>query len=221
MISKNTLDFLKKIKKNNNKQWFEEHKDEYKALHAEFKTTIEDIAEGIATFDPRVKHALNDKKTIKIFRIYRDARFSKDKSPYKTNFGGTIAPHGFESGNPGYYVHIEPGNCFIGGGLHMPESALLKNVRDAIVHDDKPFRLILKKTAFKNTYGSLSGYDMLKTVPRGYDKDHPASDLLRFKSFLGTKNFSDKDVLAQGFDKQVLKDFKALEPLVAYLARVR
>ena len=220
MIPQSTLTFLKKLKKNNDREWFEKHKDAFKAERDNFEKFIQGVANDIAKFDPRVKAALGDKKTIKLFRIYRDVRFSKDKSPYKTNFGGSIAPGGMDAGNPGYYVHIEPGNCFIAGGLHMPETKVLGRIRDVIAHDDKKLRTILKAAAFKKQFKSLSDYDVLKTVPRGYEQDHPAADLLRFKSYLGIRNVSDKLVTSKDFKKEVVTACRALKPLNEYLAKV-
>lgn len=219
MISKKTLTFLKKLKENNNKAWFQDHKEEFDNEYVAFKVYVQELAEAIATFDPRVKQALGDKKTIKLFRIYRDVRFSKDKRPYKQNFGASIAPHGMSAGHAGYYLHIEPGNSFIAGGIHMPDPATLQRIREYIEKHEKGLRDILKQPAFTKTFGILADYDTLKTVPRGFAKDHPAADLLRHKSFLVSKDVSDSAVTAKNFTKEFVKVAKAIEPLNSYLAK--
>lgn len=217
-ISKETIDFLKQLKKNNNKQWFEKHREEFKKAHENFSEFIAELAKEIARFDSRVRKELLNKKTVKVFRLYRDVRFSKNKTPYKTNFGGTISPKGMESGNPGYYVHVEPGGSFLAGGLHMPEPKVLAKIRSAIAKDHQKLRKILKNSTFSREFGGLDEYMMLKTIPQGYSKDHIAADLLRFKSFIALKKVPDKDAFSKNFHKQALKTLQVLKPLNDYLA---
>lgn len=217
-IAKHTIDFLSGLKKNNTKEWFQENREEFDQARANFTEVVHQIAKEVAGFDPRIKKALLDKKTVKIFRIYRDVRFSKNKTPYKVNFGGIISPGGMERGNPGYYVHVEPGNSFLAGGLHMPESKVLAKIRISIAKDDRELRKILADPAFKKTFGGLDSYNILKTVPQGYAKDHKAADLLKFKSYLVLKKLPDKEILAKDFEKKAVQTFKTLKPLNDYLA---
>ena len=221
-ISPSTLSFLKNLKANNNKQWFQSHKHDFEHARDEFTEFMRATAEAIATFDPLIRTALTDPKTIKVFRIYRDVRFSKDKSPYKTNLGGYIAPHGMEGGLPGYYLHIQPGESFAGGGLHMPDSKTLGNIRDVIAKDDKPLRNVLSDKRFTKHFKDLDrSYDTLKTVPRGYPKDHPAADLLKLKSFIAGKTLNDTEITSKAFMNDLVDTFKSLSLLVDYLAKIR
>ena len=218
MISKQTFDFLTELKKHNNKEWFERNKGEFREVYAHFSEFINELAKEVAKFDSRVKKSLIDKRTVKVFRIYRDARFSNNKQPYKLNFGGTIAPHGMENGNAGYYVHVEPGNSFLAGGIHMPDPKVLAKVRSAIAKDHKILRRILGTASFRKTFGRLDPYAMVKTRPKGFAKDHPAIDLLRYKSFIALKKISDKEVTSKNFQREAVKTLQILKPLNDYLA---
>lgn len=219
MISKRTLAFLSALAKNNNREWFERHKDEFHAHHEEFVAFGNEIAGEIARFDPAVKRHLLDPKTVKVFRIYRDARFSHDKRPYKTNFGLVITPGGMERGAGVYYLHIEPGNSFVGGGLYRPSAAVLSRVRKHIASDHKKLRAIIAAKAFKSVFGSLSEGDTLKTAPRGISPDHPAIDLLRLKSFTAITGLRNADVTSPGLAKTVITVFKAIKPLNDFLSQ--
>ena len=219
-LSSSTLKFLKDLTKNNRRDWFKDHKAEFEKARDEFAQLVYELAEGVAGFDREVKRVLNHKKTVKVFRIYRDVRFSKDKSPYKTNFGGVIGPGSMESGNPGYYLHITPGESFAGGGLHMPDPKTLARIRASIDKEASSLRKVLNDKNFKRYFKGLDDYDSLKTVPRGFDKNHPAADLLKHKSFTAGKHFTDNQVTKPAFIKETLKSFKALQPLINYLRSV-
>lgn len=216
-ISTSTLKFLRDLTKNNRRDWFKDHKAEFEKARDEFAEFVYELAEGVAGFDKEVKHVLNHKKTVKIFRIYRDVRFSKDKIPYKTNFGGVIGPGSMESGNSGYYLHITPGESFAGGGIHMPDPKTLAKIRASIDKDASKLRKVISDKSFKKYYKGLDSYDDLKTVPRGFDNDHPASDLLRHKHFTAGKHFTDSQVTKSTLGKEILASFKALQPLINYL----
>ena len=218
MISKNTLTFLSSLAQHNNREWFESHKDEFRALHEEFVAFGNEIAGEIARFDPAVRQHLLDPKTVKVFRIYRDARFSHDKRPYKTNFGLVITPGGMERGAGVYYLHIEPGGSFVGGGLYRPSAAVLNRVRKRIASDHKKLRAILRAKTFKSVFGALSEGDMLKTAPRGISPEHPAIDLLKLKSFTAITGLRNADVTSPGLAKQVITVFKAIKPLNDFLS---
>jgi len=219
-VTPNTLRFLRDLRKNNRRDWFNDHKAEFEKARDEFGQLVYDLAEGVADFDKEVKRVLDHKETVKIFRIYRDVRFSKNKSPYKTNFGGVIGPGGMKNGNPGYYLHITPGESFAGGGLHVPDPKTLSKIRASIDKDASKLRKVLANKEFKKHFKGIDSNDTLKTVPRGFDKDHPAKDLLRNKSFTAGKHFTDSQVLKSTFVKETLKSFKALKPLINYLRSV-
>lgn len=221
-ISKETFTFLRGLAKHNNRTWFAAHKDEYKRVHAEFSAFSNALAAEIATFDSGVKKALKKHKTIKIFRIYRDVRFARDKVPYKINFAVAVSPGGMEAGNPGYYLHVQPGGgSSIGGGMHWVTPPQLKRLRDAIDRNAAPLHRIIDAKAFHAVYANgLADYNALKTVPRGYEKDHPDIDLLRLKSFTAFTNFTDAEVTSAAFFKKALKTMRALKPLNDYLDKV-
>ena len=209
-ISKSTIDFLKTIRENNNKPWFEANKDVYLAAKDDFKVFAEDLRSLMDKHDHLEKH--------KIFRIYRDVRFSKDKTPYKSNIslGFTRATKALRGG---YYLHVEPDNIFAGGGFWAPESKDLKRIRDEFAANDKEIRSIISEPEFIKYFGELKG-DEVKTAPRGYDKDHPAIDLIRKKQFVVMRSFTQKDVLSKNFAEEVNNTFKAMRPFFNYMSDV-
>lgn len=214
------LDFLKRLEKNNNKPWFEKHKGEYKALHDWFKETAQSLGMLIANFDPAIAQAQGQTRTVKVFRIYRDARFSRDKSPYKTNFGACIAVGGEACCAPCYYLHLQPGDkSFIAGGIFMPQAPYLNQIRDHIIKDSEEIRKILLNKKFVQTFGSFGQYAVLKTAPKGYPKDHPDIDLLRLKSFTVDCPIKDTDLGKEDFLDQTLEYFQQLLPLNTYLRK--
>ncbi|HEY5713930.1 MAG TPA: DUF2461 domain-containing protein [Candidatus Gracilibacteria bacterium] len=214
------IDFLSRLSKNNNKPWFEDHKGEFKELQDYFKELAQGLGQSIAGFDPEIARILGEKKTIKVFRIYRDARFSKDKTPYKTNFGACIAEGGEPCCSPCYYLHIEPGDqSFIAGGMHMPTPEKLNNIRDHIAEKATDLRKVLKSPEIQKAFGGLSEYAMLKTAPKGFPKEHPDIDLLRFKSFILQHKIKDKDLKSNKFFDQILEEFRVMKPFNDYLRK--
>ncbi len=208
-----TLSFLKKLKKNNNRDWFKAHKDEFDAAREEFAELVDHFIKGISRFDPKMA-GTNAEDCL--FRIYRDIRFSADKTPYKTVFGASMQPGGRTSGVPGYYVHISPGECFFAGGAHMPAAPQLKNIRDRIAGDLKGFKKIVEAKKFKELFVELAG-EQLKTAPKGFPKDHEAIEYLRYKSFVAYHpKVTEKMAMSPGFVKYGLGVFKAMTPLVIY-----
>ena len=214
------MTFLKGIAKNNNRQWFGEHKESlFLPAKKEFEQFVDALAHAIAKFDPSIAKGMLDPRTVKVFRIYRDARFSRNKSPYKINFGATITPGGMENGKPGYYFHIQPGGeSFVAGGLYMPLPSKLQKIREDIARDSKKVKKILNSKSFKKYFRGFSDFvEPLKTAPRGFPKDHKDIELLRLKSYTVGKNLSDKDVLSSNmFDKTVLmmKEIKKLNDYI-------
>lgn len=209
-ISKSTFKFLKELKDNNNRDWFTENKPRFQEAQAEvkaFNATLED------------RMSMHDEiEGVKLFRIYRDVRFSKNKTPYKSNFGtGITRATKWKRG--GYYFNIEPGNCFAGGGFWGPNPADIKRIREEIAADDKSLRKVINDAKFKKVFGAMTG-DQVKTAPKGYKKDHPAIDLLRYKQYLAMHKFTQKAVTTPGFVDELNKVFKALRPFFDYMSDV-
>jgi len=213
-ISKSTLQFLKDLAKNNNRPWFTENKDRYVAAHENMIEFAEALIDEMSHHDNLVP--MTGKKSL--FRIYRDVRFSKDKSPYKSNFAGGLK-RATKWLRGGYYYHIEPGESFVGGGFWAPNPADLKRVRDEIAADDKPLRKIIADPTFVKTFGTLKG-DAVKTAPKGFAKDHPAIDLLRHKQFLVSHSFTEKEVTSPDFLKKLSQSFQNMRPFFDYMSDV-
>ncbi|WP_412560928.1 DUF2461 domain-containing protein [Winogradskyella sp. MIT101101] len=210
-IPKETLIFFKKLATNNDRDWFNEHKPEFKAIETKVKAAYNYLGELMNSHDQIEK--------IKIFRIYRDVRFSKNKLPYKTHFGGSFARKKPEL-RGGYYLHIQPNDeSFIATGFWEPNKEDLLRIRKEFEMDDSEMRTILSDKAFKETWGGFVG-DELKTAPKGFDKEHPAIDLIRRKQFIFTKKYKDKDVIAEGFLEEVNDDFKKIRPYFDYMSDV-
>lgn len=209
-----TLKFLKQLAKNNRKEWFDAHRPTYEAAKAEFEQLIRQVIAKTASFDPLVG-SLEPKQCV--FRINKDVRFSKDKSPYKTNMGASIAPGGKKSPIPGYYLHVEPGKSFLAGGCWQPMPEALAAIRQEIDYNGQELRKILGAKDFKNFFGGLSEEGKLKTAPKGYDKEHPDLDLLQHKSFIVVHDLTDAQVSDRNFPSYAAKVFKAMLPMNAFL----
>jgi len=209
-IETSTLNFLKDIKKNNNRDWFAKNKPRYQEELAKVKLFANTFLDEMNKMD--------EIESLKVFRIYRDSRFSKDKTPYKTNFAG-----GFKRATArrrgGYYFHIEPKGSFLAGGFWAPNPPDLKRIRQEIEMDDKPLRKILNASAFKKNFGELKG-KKVQTAPRGFAKDHPAIDLLRYKQFIVYRHFTDKEITDPKFLKECVKTYKAIRPFFNYMSEV-
>lgn len=208
------LTFLKAIAKNNNRDWFEKNKPKYLNAKLNFEDFLEAFHKELLTFDDSLA-GLNPRKLG--FRIYRDVRFSKDKRPYKVNMGAGFSAHGKMEQEPGYYIHMEPGKCFIAGGLYMPDSERLASIRQEIDYNADAFLKILKDKKFRKLFPALDDFDKLKTTPKGYPKDHEHIDLLRHKSFIVSSYFTDKEVLDKKFLKKAAARAKILKPLNDFL----
>jgi len=210
-IPKETFPFFKKLAKNNDRDWFNAHKPEFKAIEAKVKSAYNHLGELMSAYDQI--------ENIKIFRIYRDVRFSKNKLPYKTHFGGSFARKKPEL-RGGYYLHIQPNNeSFIATGFWQPSKEDLLRIRKEFEMDDSDMRDILNDKTFKATWGNFVG-DELKTAPKGFNKEHSAIDLIRRKRFIFTKTYTDKEVLADGFLEDVNDAFKKIRPYFNYMSDV-
>ncbi len=212
-VSNSTLQFLKDLNKNNNREWFSENKDRYLAAQANVAEFVELLIEETGKFDAEIQK-LDAKKAM--FRIYRDTRFSLDKTPYKTNFGASL---GMGKGNriSGYYLHIEPQKSFLAGGVYHPESAVLKQIRAEIAANQEEFLAILNQNEFRNNFRGLSVEDKLKRVPAGYDKDHPMAEFLKLKSFNVIHPISDEALMSETAASDFTKVFKSIKPLNDFL----
>ncbi|AYV55111.1 DUF2461 domain-containing protein [Leptospira kmetyi] len=214
MLHAATLDFLKKLAKNNNKPWLEKNKDSFTEAKTDFENLITELIFGLAKVNPALT-GVDPKKCI--FRIYRDVRFSKNKEPYKTNFGASIGASGKDLGRPLFYIHVQPGNeSFIAGGLYMPETKILRAVREAILEDSKILKKIIQDKKFVKEFEGLS--DMkLKTAPKGFSKEHPDLSLIQYTSYIVERKASDSDLCSKNFVKNTIESYKILQPFLKYL----
>ncbi|VAW11048.1 hypothetical protein MNBD_BACTEROID03-2119 [hydrothermal vent metagenome] len=202
ILTSAALPFLKRLKKNNNREWFAENKGEFKGIQTEVKTFYSDLMEELNTHDEVEK--------LKMFRIYRDVRFSHDKTPYQPHFAGSFSRSGAKL-RGGYYLRIRPGESFMAVGFWQPEKEDLLRIRKEFELDPKEFRSVINATAFKKAWGDLQGEE-LKTAPKGFDKEDPNIDLIRKKAFVFTHDFTDAEVLSATFFKEVSTRFKTVRP---------
>lgn len=207
---KKGFEFLKQLEKNNNRVWFAEHKAEYDSIAKENKIFFNQIFSNLEEYDKL--------SNIHILRINRDVRFSKDKTPYKTNFGVSLARK-----KPmlrgGYYIHLEPNNSFVGGGFWNPESDDLLRIRREFEINDSEIRKITSEKIFVKYFGELEG-EGVKTAPKGFDKNHHAIDLIRKKQFIVRRKFSDKEVFSDDFQKEIIATFLSMRPFFDYMSEV-
>ena len=213
-IEASTLHFLKNLSKNNNREWFTENKDQYITAQQNVLNVVETLIEKIGEFDEEILK-IDPKKSL--FRIYRDVRFSKDKSPYKTNFGAGL---GMGKGNKisGYYLHIEPGKSFLAGGVYQPETSVLKEIRKEISMNAKEFQEILQQDDFRNNFRGLSVEAKLQRVPNGFDKDDPMAEFLKLKNLIVVHPISDDALMQENATKNMAKIFKSMKPLNDFLS---
>lgn len=212
-ISKKTFDFLNKLTKNNNREWFNENKELYIESQANVIAFLEGLITDMSQFDPELAK-IDAKKSL--FRIYRDTRFSKDKIPYKTNFGASLGM-GKGSQKGGYYLHLEPGKSFLAGGIYMPESSVLKEVRKEISLYSSDFLKIVNDEDFKKHFPELDQADKLKKVPQGFEKEDPMGEYLKLKNFIIVYTLKDEEVLDKNAVKNLTKIFKLMKPFNDFL----
>ena len=209
-ISKTTLDFLKDLKANNNRDWFTENKPTFEKEQKSIKKFYDSLHEKIKEHDKI--------ESLKIFRIYRDVRFSKDKTPYKSHFdGGFVRATNRLRG--GYYLQIKPGESFLGGGFWDPNKEDLLRIRKEFEMDASEIRTIINDKTFKEHFGKIQG-DSLKTAPRGFDKTQPNLDLINLKQFIVARKFTDEEVLSPNFIEELNSSFKAMRPFLDYMSDV-
>ncbi len=209
-LNPDILSFFAELETNNNREWFEPQKKRFKALEAEMKQFSADLVEAMNEHDSIDRY--------KLFRLYRDVRFSKDKTPFKTHFG--ISFHREKPAlRGGYYLHIKPGDNFIATGFWNPDKDDLKRIRKEMEIDAEEFRDIMAEPSFKTIWGNLEGEEV-KTAPKGFSKEDPNIDLIKKKAYLFTKRYSDKEVLSKNFLQQVNADFQAVRPFFDYMSSV-
>ena len=207
------IEFLEELSKNNNREWFQENKKWYEESRDKFLFLTDVMINEIRKFDPEMP-ALSPKDCM--FRIFRDVRFSKDKRPYKTNFGSYISKGGRKGMYAGYYFHISPEESFVGGGIYMPPAEPLKAVREHIAENADEFLEIINQPEFKKTYPEMYD-DKLKTAPKGFPKDHEHIDLLRYKSYIFSHSFSRKEIVGEKYIEHMVNAFHVLQPFNRFL----
>lgn len=215
MLSSSTFKFLRDLKKNNNRDWFNANKLRYEEAKKDFEQFINPLIASIGKFDKDIR-GLEAKDCV--FRIYRDVRFSKDKSPYKTHFGAHIVAGGKknEMHRAGYYIHISPGDCFMAGGAYTPPADWMNAIRKEIRYNAKELKKVLNRKEFKKYFGKIEG-EKLSRPPKGYEKNHPEIELLKHKSLLAVHKLKDEQVLEKSFLTHCSKVFQALYPFDKYL----
>jgi uncharacterized protein (TIGR02453 family) len=205
------LKFLKDISKHNDREWFEKNKSRYLEAKQGFEDLVGSVLDQLVKFDGGLS-GLNPKKLA--FRIYRDVRFSKDKRPYKTNMGAGFSPNGKLVQEPGYYLHLQPGNkSFVAGGIYQPDAENLNKIRQEIDYNSDKLKKIMSDRKFRKLFDDFDDFDKLKTMPRGYPKDHPHIEWLKHKSFIVSHPFTDKEVLDKRFVSMVSSTCKTIKPL--------
>lgn len=211
-----TLDFLRDLRENNQRAWFAENRARYEAARAAHHDFINDVIRCFAPVDD-LGQLTAEQAT---YRINRDTRFAADKSPYKIAMGAVLGREGRKSTGRAYYIHLEPDNgSFVTSGLYMVMPPDLEKIRRAIADDPQPLRSILTSDAFKQYFSTMTG-EQLKTAPKGYPKDHPALDLLRYKQFLALHRLTDEQVLSDGLTDYVIEVCGALKPFASYFHQV-
>ncbi len=213
MIRKRTLDFLVALKENNNRQWFQANKSWYEEVKKDFTNFIDLLALEIRKFDPDIGQVNSHEA---MFRIYRDVRFSKDKSPYKNNLGAHIVPGGKKSGLAGYYFHIEPGDIFLAGGLYMPSPDNLKKVRREIFENIEEFLSIIENQEFSDYYRSIWG-EKLVNPPAGYPKDFKYVDFLKYKNYTVIRQIPEQMLFKSSLLEEVSDGFRIIYPFNRFL----
>ena len=210
-LPRTIFDFLKKLKKNNYREWMQDNKKEYQANEKILKQFYISIEDGLNKNDEISK--------VKVFRINRDIRFSKDKTPYNIHRSVSFARAGAHR-RGGYYLRIEPGNSLMAGGFFSPNPADLFRIRKEFEFDASEIRKILGKKEFKNAFGDFVQEYKVKTAPKGFSKEDPNIDLIRLKSFFVVHKFTDKEVLSERFHDDLLYHFSLLRPYFDYMSEV-
>ncbi len=209
------ISFLRRLRENNHREWFHEHRNEYEEARAQYFTAVNEIISGISLFDPLIHTADAASAT---FRINRDTRFSHDKTPYKTNFGAFVTPGGRKSMLAGYYFHVEPDDAFISGGIYMPSSESLRKIRTEIFHHTDEFIEIIQNKSFIKNFGGLCG-EKLKSSPQGFPRDFQHVELLKFKHYYVMHSISEKILFNDRLPHTAIALFKEMYPFISFINR--
>jgi uncharacterized protein (TIGR02453 family) len=216
MISKETIDFLKKLKKNNSKEWFDNNRAKYLTAKENHLDFVAEILHTLKSLDPTLQD-IQPKNCV--FRINRDVRFSANKNPYKTNFGASFSKGGKKIACAGYYFHLEPGACFIGGGYWMPMAEDLNKIRQEIDYNFEEFNKIINTKKFISAFGALDNKEKLVRPPKGYEKDNPAIEHLKLKNFVVLAGIEDSELMDKHLIQKVISHFQDMKPLIDFLNR--
>ena len=207
------LNFLKQLKMNNNREWFQENKKWYEASRNEVETYVAEMIVTLTAIDPSIQSpAVKDC----MFRIFRDVRFGADKSPYKTNFGAFVARGGRKSSFPGYYFHYEPGGSMIAAGIYMPQPDVLKLLRNEVYFNSSLLKNIMAKPSFLKYFDGLADFDKMKKPPKDFPADFPDIELLKYRSYTVTRLVSDEEVNSENYRNLVMEMIAELQPFMAF-----
>jgi len=213
MELENALGFLSNLNRNNNRDWFNDNKQLYEAAHKQFSEFTGMLLQMIYSFDTEIGL---QKPVDCLFRIYRDVRFSKNKLPYKTNFGAYIAKGGRKGRYAGYYFHLEPGASFVGGGIYRPLPEVLKMVRNEIYYHFNEFSLIISASQFKEIFGKVEG-ERLSLPPKGFPGDFVGIEYLKYKDYFVSCKLDDNLLTSPRLMMELEKIYKAVKPLNTFL----
>lgn len=216
MLQKKTFNFLREIADHNNREWFAENKARYEEAKLDLFEFISPLIESLSSIDPRFSADTPPKKCL--LRIYRDVRFSPNKMPYKRHYGIAFDIKGYGPNTPSYYLHLEPNNCFFGAGFWMPESAVLKNIREEIDYSSEEFEGIINAETYLEVF-NLSKEDSLKRAPKGYDVDHPMIDYLKLKSFISVCSLKEEDFYKIDIVDKLKTAFESIQPFILFLRK--
>lgn len=215
-MDKTIFEFLTLLRENNNREWFQANRKMYDSARAGMETLLDTVIPHLAQFDDAIRYT-SAKECL--FRIFRDVRFSKDKSPYKTNMGAWISRGGRKSSGPGYYIHIQPGESMLAGGVYMPEPDKLKRIRQEIYYNAAEFKAILDEKNAKKYFNGLSEWDKQKLPPRDFPKDFPDINLLKNRHYTIAYMLADEQVMKKDFPQLVVRVFRYMKPLNEFLDR--
>ena len=215
MLQPQILKFLKDLEKNNDRSWFEANRSRYENAKADFLSFVDELIPVLAKFDPSLSELIGKNCT---FRINRDVRFSKNKAPYKNNMSAYFNRAGKKGTGAGYYVHVQPGRCFVAAGIWQPEAADLSKIRQEIDYNFGDWKKIINAAAFKKTFAAgIEKNDTLMRPPKGYNDDNPALEFLKLKSFIASRSFTEEEVMQKDYVKQVAASFKAVKPMIDFI----
>ena len=209
------LDFLTDLKANNNREWFADNKHRHDAAREQVIAFTAEVIKHLSKTDPKLKADTDPRKCV--LRIYRDIRFSADKTPYKKNFGISLLQHPGGGRGPEYYIQIEPGKSFVAGGYWMPESAHLKAIRQEIDYNAADLKQIVEAPAFVKLFGDFAAQDKLKTVPKGYSADNENIEWLKLKSFIAVHYLTDAELVKKAAAEKAATLCAAIHPLNVFL----